>query len=116
MSKLIIDRAYRLWPRLPNNRGWKVSLSLTDFLWWKFMPGIIISVPMPINIITLGHHKIADHSPYNCMLWLEKNIGKQTWDWDCGSLSTADGLNCELVIKIRRKYASKATLIGLLWQ
>jgi hypothetical protein len=45
---------------------------------------------------------------------MEKNIGKQGWDWNWG-VAGMDVTENRLTIKIRQKHAAYATMLTLKW-
>jgi hypothetical protein len=115
--------------QIPSGRYLPCGLNIIHQLWWRFMPGVIINVKWPAgNII------VDDKDPRWCDLggavcvdlgfsadpndhyrpWMEKNIGKQGWDWDWG-MANMDATENRLTIKIRRKYQDYAIIAKLQW-
>ena len=105
-------------------------------LWWRFMPGVEITVPWPTGVITVDHnHPKWDWSLGSTLQegfsadpndhyrpWMEEHVGRQGWDWnwrmgeirDCGRVPTP-GTGDTLVIKIRRGKSKYATIASLMW-
>jgi hypothetical protein len=98
-------------------------------VWWKFTRGDIIEMPWPNGLIV---HYIIDGSKVEFMSsdpndhfrpWLEKNVGKQGWDWDWRhkvvDTMITPGYENEtaskdtLLIKFRKKHKEKAFLFKL---
>ena len=115
--------------RISKDRYLPCGLNMWQVLWWKFIPGVTVNVRWPSGEIVAGsgpedprwhdwggaayiRYESADpndhYRPY-----LEKNVGKQGWDWNWG---IADSISSDrLIIKIRRKHARHASIIGLMW-
>jgi hypothetical protein len=108
---------------------WEIHarLGFIDALWWKFMPGVVISVKWPFGIVTIDDsHPRWDWSLGSTYQegfssdpndhyrpWLEKHVGRQGWDWNWQIGSWSDPNN--LKIKFRRKKADHAIIAALLW-
>jgi hypothetical protein len=45
---------------------------------------------------------------------MEKNVGRQGWDWNWG-IANNDATENRLTIKIRRKYQDYAIIAKLMW-
>jgi hypothetical protein len=101
-----------------------VGLNLKDRLWWRFMPGVMVTVRWPSG----RWHSTCDVNggmtstwwvdPNNYYRpWMEANVGRQGWDWDWGYTDAAshDVSDYKLTIKIRRKHAAYATIMALKW-
>jgi len=97
------------------------GLNLKEKLWWRFMPGVVINVRWPRGWIVL--HEDPDGSCVSTESadpndhyrpWLEKNVGRQGWDWNWG-VAGMDVTENRLTIKIRQKHAAYATMLTLLW-
>ena len=114
--------------RMPSGRYLPCGLNIIHQLWWRFMPGVIINVKWPVGNITvdesdprwdwsLGSTKqegfSADPNDHY-RPWMEKNIGKQGWDWNWG-MADRDATENRLTIKIRRKYQDYAIIAKLMW-
>ena len=108
-------------------------------LWWKFMPGVKINVTWPDGDVvidesmpqwdwTVGPSKyiVSSADPNDHYRpWLEKNVGKQGWDWDwrLGPITGAKGQpNGPIVlagdfleIKFRKGKEKYATIATLKW-
>jgi hypothetical protein len=95
--------------------------------WWKFVPGITITVIWPngeISDSTLTSSDPNDHY----RPWLEENVGKQHWDWDWRhsvayynsqkEIAHQDPIQWgdAVLIKVRKKHAAAVTMIMLKWQ
>ena len=96
------------------------GMNLRSKLWWLLMPGEVISVKWPVGTVRVPNGdntgtltESADPNDHY-RPWLEKNVGKQGWDWQWGMANTDATLN-RLTIKIRRKYAAQATIAALRW-
>ena len=102
--------------------------SFVKYLWWKYMPGVIIKVKWPV-----GEVKITENDPRwdwsvgpswyivesadpndHYRPWMEKNVGKQGLDWDW-KMADNDVIMDQLTIKFRKKKAKYATIAQLLW-
>ena len=95
--------------------------NLVEAAWWHWMPGVTISVKWPNGWVVL--HEAPDGSKVSTESadpndhyrpWLEKNVGKQGWDWQWG-LRDNNAAENRLTIKVRKKHAKWATLAALLW-
>lgn len=90
-------------------------------LWWRFVPGTVIKVKWPVGPITywvvdedhLTHRESADPNDHY-RGWLEKNVGKQCWDWDW-QLTDNDCAENVLTIKFRKGKTDYATLAAMRW-
>lgn len=95
------------------------TLNIWDNIWWKFVPGVIITVKWPIDqqvqfemgdgsTVTSTNSDPNDHYRPN----LENMCGKQgrDWDWRIGSI-----MDNTLEIKLRKKHAGAASYFALLW-
>jgi hypothetical protein len=106
---------------------WEIHkrFGIKQALWWRFMPGTIIEVKWPNGWVVLdeqpdGSCVSADSSDPNDHYrpWLEKNVGKQGWDWDwrVGHVTLYDDHQSDtLLIKIRHKYRNTAIIAKLKW-
>lgn len=92
--------------------------NLYDVAWWRWMPGETITVKWPVPWEVVSY--LPDGSKVTTLTadpndlyrpWLEKNVGKQRWDWNW-ALRTVDN---RLTIKVRKKHAKCATYMGLIW-
>ena len=106
------------------------GLNFVEKLWWRFVPGVVISVKWPVGMIVAGpgpedprwfdlggaayvQFESADPNDHY-RPWMEKNVGRQKWDWDWGMANNDVAAN-RLTIKIRQKYAKCATIAALMW-
>lgn len=112
------------------------TLNLVDALWWKFVPGTVVTVKWPTGIIIAGpgtddplwydlggsaYVKFESADPNDHYRpWLEKNVGKQGWDWQWRSGSTGLYSNGDMAdsvyIKLRKKHEYLASAIALKWK
>jgi hypothetical protein len=88
-------------------------------LWWKLVPGTVISVPWPSRSSGApGSTTGSDSSDPNDWFrpWLTANVGRQSWDWewDVGDFSAYDGRG-ELLIKFRYGREQQALMFSLKW-
>jgi len=88
-------------------------------IWWRFMPGVEVVVKWPRGWIVLysdsegGQTSMESADPNDHYRpYLEKHVGRQSWDWDWRIDSCA---NDTLRIKIRRKHKNYATIVALKW-
>lgn len=110
---------------------WKIQMAkweihtragnLYDAAWWHWMPGVTISVKWPVGWAVL--HEMSDGSRTSVQSadpndhyrpFLEKNVGKQGWDWQWG-LRDNNAAENRLTIKVRTKHAKWATMAALQW-
>ena len=113
--------------RFPSGRCMPCGLNIWQKLWWRFVPGEVINVRWPAGNI------VVDHSDTRWCDWggavwvdlgfssdpndhyrheLEKNVGKQGWDWQWGLANNDMGL---ITIKFRRKHAQWASYFAMKW-
>jgi hypothetical protein len=94
-------------------------------LWWRFMPGAEIEVPWPTGWTEPepapggGFIQFESSDPNDHYRpWLEKNVGRQGWDWEwrIGQIATTTGARDTILIKIRRKKEKYATIAALRWR
>lgn len=83
----------------------KVTYGLLNTLWWRLMPGVRFKVAWPSTSISSDPNDVYRQ-------WLERNVGRQGWDWDWMLVDNdvADNL---LTIKFRRgrhRYMAAALL------
>lgn len=92
------------------------------------MPGVVINVKWPAGNITVDENDPRWDWSMGASLqegfsadpndhyrpWMEKNVGKQGWDWNWG-LADRDATDNRLTIKIRRKHAKHATIAAMKW-
>lgn len=103
--------------------------NLYDAAWWRWMPGVTISVKWPVGKVfvvdnsdsrwdwTLGaSHQLFESADPNDHYrpFLEENVGKQRWDWNW-ALRDNNVAENRLTIKVRTKHAQWATIVGLQW-
>lgn len=105
---------------------------LKQALWWAAVPGVEITLPWPTGWVVL--HEDPDGSKVSVESadpndhyrpWLEKNIGKQGWDWEWKHIITdtmiTPGYEQEMtakdrvLIKIRNKHKEAAMVMKLLY-
>ena len=106
----------------------KRTLNLIANIWWKYVPGTIVTVRWPRGWVVLDEH--ADGSTTSTESadpndhyrpWLEANVGKQGWDWDwrIGPPAADNGHGLlghdTLIIKMRKSKASLASIAALKW-
>jgi len=122
--KLEIKKLFELRP----GRYLPCGLNILEKLWWRFMPGVIFTVKWPRGLViidesmpqwdwTIGpsEYKIDSADPNDHYRpWLERNVGRQGWDWNWG-MADNNVAEDRLTIKIRRKYAKYSTTMMLLW-
>ena len=106
-----------------------LAASLYDAAWWRWMPGDTISVAWPVGKIcivdetdprwdwvmsaSLQSFESADPNDHY-RPFLEKNVGKQGWDWNWGVRDNNSAEN-KLTIKVRKKHGKWATMMTLIW-
>jgi len=102
--------------------------NLVEAAWWHWMPGVTINVAWPTGKVKVGPSHRDGWSGYGPEFeyvdsadpndhyrpWLEKNVGKQGWDWNWG-LRDNNAAENRLTIKVRKKHAKWATMAALLW-
>lgn len=121
------------WPNGSYKERWDMAsneifyrLGFPEMLWWKFMPGKTISLKWPNGWVVLhddgsgGQVSTESADPNDHYRpWLEKNVGKQGWDWqwrhrttipDDGSIHTD-----WVVIKFRKSKEKWATMAAMKW-
>lgn len=83
-------------------------------LWWNLMPGKSIKVKWPrgwTEIDELGNQFESSDPNDHYRPWLEKNVGKQGWDWDW----KVDEDNRDLLIRFRRGKQQEMMLFSMRW-
>lgn len=109
-----------LW-QLGPGRVLPCTLSIREYLWWRFMPGVTVNVRWPAGWVELdqvlggggvGRESADPNEHYRP--FLEKYVGRQGWDWNWG-LADRDATDNRLTIKIRRKHEKYATIIAMRW-
>jgi hypothetical protein len=104
------------------------DMTIMERLWWRFMPGTVISVRWPRGEIIIDEeHPLWDWtvgpSKYRVESAdpndhyrpeLEQRVGRQGWDWQWG-MADRDATTDRLTIKIRRKHARWASYFALKW-
>lgn len=106
----------------------KRTLNIFSNLWWKYIPGTIVEVRWPVGWVVLhddgngGQVSTESADPNDHYRpWLEKNVGKQGWDWDwrIGGIAADNGFGTTghdtLLIKFRRNKEDHATVAKLKW-
>jgi hypothetical protein len=92
------------------------------------MPGVIINVRWPRGVVEINEshplwdwtvgpskYKVESADPNDHYRpFLEKNVGRQGWDWNWG-LHGNDAGNDRLTIKIRKKHSEYAMVLALKW-
>ena len=103
---------------------------LIESVWWRWMPGVTFTVKWPRGVIVAGPgpedprwhdwggaayitFESADPNDHY-RPWMEKNVGRQGWDWNWG-LHDNNAAENRLTIKIRNKHAKWATMATLQW-
>lgn len=84
-----------------------IEMSLFESLWWRFMPGVTITVRWPRGV------ESSDPNHYY-RPWLEQHVGRQGWDWDWRLFGNNVAEDC-LTIKVRRPHAKYATIASIRW-
>lgn len=124
MSKWEINGLYQI----PSGRYLPCGLNIVQQLWWRFMPGVVINVKWPKGPLVVDHNdprwvdlggavwvSIDSADPNDHYRpWMEKNVGKQGWDWNWG-MANNDATENRLTIKIRQKHAKYATIAAMRW-
>ena len=103
--------------------------NLYDAAWWRWMPGETITVAWPVGQVKINPtHRHGIWSGYDFEYeyvmsadpndhyrpWLEKNVGRQGWDWNWGLRDNNSAEN-RLTIKVRKKHAKWLTMAALMW-
>ena len=112
-----------------NNYRVKVTLKLVNRIWWRLMPGTTIKVKWPSGNIVVDHNDprwqdmggavwvdlgfSADPNDHY-RPWMEKEVGKQGWDWDWTMMDN-DVTENRLTIKFRKGKEKYATLFAMQW-
>jgi hypothetical protein len=105
------------------------TLDIFSNIWWKYVPGTIITVKWPVGWAVVdddgqgGQTSVESADPNDHFRpWLEKNVGRQKWDWDwrLGDIAARnfDGsvVGFDTVkIKFRKSKARFATIAALRW-
>jgi hypothetical protein len=121
--KLEIKKLYFWRSRVTGQSMWMpAGLNIVEQLWWRFMPGVVVTVRWPIGWVSLENDSQSDQTftarsadpNDHYRPWMEANVGRQGWDWDWG-MANNDARNDTLTIKIRQKHAAHATIIALKW-
>ena len=113
---------------------WEIHrrFGLIQALWWKFMPGVEITVKWPAGwtrpvaaagggFISMDSCDPNDHF----RPWLEQHVGRQGWDWNwrlgriTGACSSDNGptkfTSDSVTIKFRQARRKYATMFKLIW-
>jgi hypothetical protein len=106
-----------------------IEMSLFEQLWWRFMPGEVITVRWPRGDVLVNHDD-ARWQDMGGAVWvnlgfsadpndhyrseLEQKCGRQGWDWNW-RLFGDNALEDRLTIKIRQKHARWATYFSMKW-
>ncbi len=104
--------------------------TVLDMIWWKLIPGVKIKVKWPCGEIVAGpgpsdprwrdwggaaYIKFPSADPNDHYRpWLEKNVGKQGWDWDW-KIVDRDLSTDQLTIKFRLGKEQYASIVGIMW-
>lgn len=115
-----------------NMAKWEMHkrIGIKQAIWWKLVPGVEVRLPWPSGWVVL--HEDADGGKVSVdsadpndhyRPWLEKNIGRQGWDWEWKHIITdtmvTPGYENEtqardqVLIKIRNKHKEAAVLLKL---
>ena len=102
-------------------------MSWIEKLWWRYMPGVCITVQWPSGEVVIDNNdprwvdvgtvwvRLPSADPNDFYRpYLEKNVGKQGWDWNWGLVDN-DAADNTITIKLRQKHSKHATIIGLMW-
>ena len=99
-----------------NRSSWVV---LTEWIWWKIIPGQFVTVKWPTGWVVLhedpdGSKVSTDSADPNDHYrpWLEKAVGLQGIDWQWRLSPTSSG---NLDIKFRKGKTKYATIAALMW-
>ena len=128
MSKLEINAIFKFKGKY-GDHYMPCGLNIVDKLWWRFMPGVIINVKWPRGDIVVDHSDprwrdmggavwvnlgfSADPNDHY-RPWLEKHVGKQSWNWQWG-MGGEDVTENRLTIKFRRGKEQQAVIAALRW-
>jgi hypothetical protein len=105
------------------NAMWRIanSMSILNALWWKFMPGEIITVMWPIGEVRIRQESsglwdyVRSADPNDLYRpELEATIGKQGWDWDWRLMDKNIEAN-KLTIKFRKGKTNFASYYVMKW-
>jgi len=104
--------------------------TVLGMIWWKLIPGVKIKVKWPYGEIVAGpgpsdpgwrdwggaaYIKFPSAGPNDHYRpWLEKNVGKQGWDWDWKIVDN-DMSTDKLTIKFRLGKEQYASIVGIMW-
>lgn len=113
------------------------TLNIFTNLWWKFMPGVSIIVDWPVGKVIIddtmsqydwsmsAQSYVVDSADPNDHFrpWLERNVGRQGWDWDWRISpkhtmyipSAPQEINDSLEIKFRKGKEIYASIAKLQW-
>lgn len=105
---------------------------LVKNLWWKYMPGIVVTVKWPRGWTEpdkLGVQTESTDPNDHYRPWLEATVGRQGWDWDwkIGPVTRIEFFNSndaydfeslgdKLEIKFRKGKEKYATMFALRWK
>lgn len=103
-------------------------MKLINKLWWRLMPGTTIKVRWPVGPITItesdprwdwtvgpSQYVVESADPNDhYRMDMEKNVGKQGWDWDWTMMDDDINKNV-LTIKFRRGKELWASYFVLKW-
>lgn len=99
----------------------KVLPTVVNRIWWKLMPGTLITVKWPVGWTDPipagggGTIQVESADPNDHYRpWMEQNVGKQGWDWDW-TLTNNDINENSLTIKFRKGKEKHATIAALRW-
>lgn len=105
-----------------------IEMSLFESLWWRFMPGVTITVRWPRGQVQVGpghregwsgtgeYFEYVESSDPNDHYrpWLEQHVGRQGWDWNWRLFGNNVAEDCQ-TIKIRRPKTHWCSIIALQW-
>lgn len=98
-------------------------LTLWGYIWWKFVPGQVITVRWPNGpmIRDFEDQYKTDEQLFSAdpndhyRPWLETYVGKQGWDWNWKP-GMGTGYNIDtVIIKFRRNKNVFASIASLKW-
>jgi hypothetical protein len=103
-------------------------MSYWEYIWWRFMPGIIVEVRWPVGLVKIRQEesgiwdyvRSADPNDHY-RPWLENHVGRQGWDWDwrVGPHAADNGFGTigvdKVKIKFRKGKGKFATMANLKW-
>lgn len=103
----------------------KKRFGISEALWWRFAAGPEISVRWPSGWVVLD--EMPDGSTTSTQSadpndhfrpWLEKNVGRQGWDWNWRHHIVATDneiIDDQVIIKFRKKHQDAALIAKMRW-